>query len=242
MKVRARRGEAQTHAEAFDYADLLDELEPQDVPPNLVVEDGPMAAKLARASALVTVSSTAALESVALGLPTLLLDDFGVSPALINTVFEGSGLFGSTVDLVEGRFGRADPAWLHDNYFHGPDADDWLRRLDAFVSAREIVPLRPLERNHDLSGGALRMAFERRRMLGEFDPSLLGRVALGVGVPARAVVRRARRVRRWLGGGAAEVAQAGLETAAGGLGDPHRGAAGDLLDPHRGGAVADAVR
>ncbi len=237
VKVRARRGEAQTHAEAFDYADLLDELEPRDVPPNLVVEDGPMGEQLARAGVLATVSSTAALESVALGLPTLLIDDFGVSPAMINTVFEGSGLFGSLDDLVEGRFRRADPAWMHDNYFHGPDADDWLRRLDAFVSAREIVPLRPLERSHNLSGGALRMAFERRRMLGEHDRSLLGRVAWGVGVPARGVVRRVRRLRRWAAGGAADAAGSGLETAAGGLLDPRRGRAADgLTDPHRGGA------
>lgn len=219
VKVRARRGEAQTHAEEFDYSDLLDEL---DVPPNLVIEDGPMAEKLARAGALVTVSSTAALEAVALGLPTLLIDDFGVSPAMINTVFEGSGLFGSTGDLVEGRFHLAEPAWTHDNYFHGQDADDWIRRLDAFVSAREIVPLRPLERNHNLSGGALRTAFERRRMLGEHDRSLLGRLAWGVGVPARAVVRQVRRLRRWLTGGTADAAGRGLETAAGGLLD-HRG-------------------
>ena len=221
VKVRARRGEAQTHAEAFDYADLLDGFDA--LPPNLVVEDGPMAEKLARASALVTVSSTAALESVALGLPTLLIDDFGVSPAMINTVFEGSALFGSTGDLVEGRFRLADPAWTHDNYFHGTDADDWIRRLDSFVSAREIVPLRPLERNHDLSGGALRIAFERRRMLGPYDRSLLGRVAWGVGVPARAVVRRVRRLRRWVSGGAADDAGRGLVTAAGGLLEPHGG-------------------
>jgi hypothetical protein len=228
VKVRARRGEAQTHAEAFDYADLLDAV---DAPANLVVEDGPMAEKLARAGALVTVSSTAALESVALGLPTLLIDDFGVSPAMINTVFEGSGLFGSTSDLVEGRFREADPAWTHDNYFHGAGADDWIRRLDAFVSAREIVPLRPLERSHNLSGGALRAAFERRRMLGEYDRSLLGRVAWGVGVPARGVVRGVRRLRRWVTGGAADAAGRGLETAAGGLLDPHGDAA----------ASADAV-
>ena len=226
VKVRARRGEAQTHAEAFDYADLVDEVA---TPANLVVEDGPMAEKLARAGALVTVSSTAALESVALGLPTLLIDDFGVSPAMINTVFEGSGLFGSTSDLVEDRFRVADPAWTHDNYFHGPDADDWIRRLDAFVSAREIVPLRPLARCHNLSGGALRTAFERRRMLGEHDRSMLGRVAWGVGVPARGVVRRVRRLRRLLMGGAADAAGRGLETAAGGL-----------LDPHAGGAAASA--
>lgn len=197
VKVRARSGEAQTHAEEHDYADLLAELARLvDVPANLVVEDGPMADKLARAAALVTVSSTAALEAIALDLPALLVDDFGVSPAMINTVFEGSGLFGSTEDLVAGRFRHADPAWLADNYFHEAGADDWASRLDALVEAREIVPLPPLARRHDLSGGALRTAFERRRMLGEHDRSLTGAIAWGVGVPARGVVRRVRRLRR----------------------------------------------
>ncbi|WP_165308332.1 DUF6716 putative glycosyltransferase, partial [Agromyces binzhouensis] len=191
VKVRARAGEAQTHEEAHDYADLMGDLGAAgELPRNLVVEDGPMAAHLARAGALVTVSSTAALESIALGLPTLLLDDFGVSPAMINTVFEGAGLFGSTDDLEAGRFRLAEPAWLADNYFHGHDADDWAARLTALVESREIVPLPHLERRHDLSGGALRSAFERRRMLGEHDPSLAGALAWGVGVPARGVVRR----------------------------------------------------
>jgi hypothetical protein len=196
VKVRARRGEAQTHFEEHDYGDLLDDLADgaTEVPPNLVVEDGPMAEKLALAKAVVTVSSTTALEAVALGLPALLLDDFGVSPAMINTVFEGSGLFGSMRDLVEGRFRQADAAWLSDNYFHDREADDWFGRLHALVEAREIVPLPRLARRHDLMGGALRGAYERRRMLGSYDREPLGTAAWGLGVVARGVVRRARRL------------------------------------------------
>jgi hypothetical protein len=199
VKVRARRGEAQTHYEEHDFADLVADLA-GGIPANLVVEDGPMAEKLARATALVTVSSTAALEAVALGLPVLLLDDFGVSPAMINTVFEGSGLFGSTDELVEGRFRHADAAWLADNYFQGPDADDWIGRLHALVEAREIVPLPRLERRHDLAGGALRTAYERRRMLGRYDRSVLGAASWGAGLAARAVVRALRRLGRRLAG------------------------------------------
>ncbi|WP_335622276.1 DUF6716 putative glycosyltransferase [Agromyces aureus] len=203
VKVRARRGEAQTHDENFDYADLLPEVDP---PANLVVEDGPMAEKLATAAALVTVSSTAVLEAVALDLPALVIDDYGVTPAMINVVFEGSGLIGSTVDLVEGRFKAADAAWLADNYFHAEAAADWVRRLESFVEARELVPLRPLPRRRDLSGGLLRSAFERRRMLGDHDRSLLGSVAWGVGVPVRGAVRRVRRLRSRRARGGAPVA------------------------------------
>lgn len=232
VKVRARSGEAQTHAESYDYADLLAEL--AEVPANLVVEGGPMAARLARAAALVTVSSTAALEAIALDLPVLLVDDFGVSPAMINTVFEGAGVFGSTTDLVAGRFRHADPAWLADNYFHEPDADDWASRLAALVEAREIVPLPPLERRHDLSGGALRIAFERRRMLGAHDRSLTGAIAWGLGVPARAVVRRVRRlqrlVRRWPGDADVAVAPSARGVALGADSVDGRGVPGDVRE------------
>ena len=124
VKVRARAGEAQTHAEAYDYAELLADAVVRaelggTLPPNLVVEDGPMAEHLARASALVTVSSTAVLEAIAEGVPALVIDEFGVAPKLINTVFEGSGLFGGAEALAAGEARHPDPEWLDDNYFHG---------------------------------------------------------------------------------------------------------------------------
>ncbi len=52
------------------------------------------------ARALVTVSSTAALEAMAVGLPTLIISDFGVSADMINTVFDGSGCLGTLDDLA----------------------------------------------------------------------------------------------------------------------------------------------
>jgi hypothetical protein len=200
VKVRARRGEAQTHAEAHDYAELLGDPDVHralggSLPPNLVVEDGPMAEHLARAAGLVTVSSTAALEAVASGLPTLLIDEFGVTPRLINTVFEGSGLFGGTDAIAGWEFRRPADDWLDDNYFHGVGHDDWAARLDVLLDRRTAGELPLQMRTHNLSGGALRRAFERKRMLGEHDRSLAGAAAMAVAIPARWVVRRARRAR-----------------------------------------------
>ena len=213
VKVRARRGEAQTHAEAFDYADLLGDPEVRralggSLPPNLVVEDGPMADHLANAAGLVTVSSTAALEAVASGLPTLLIDEFGVTPRLINTVFEGSGLFGGADAIAGWELRRPADEWLADNYFHGGEHDDWAVRLEALLDRRAAGELAPRTRAYNLSGGALRRAFERKRMLGEHDRSLAGAASMIVAIPTRWVVRRARRVRALLaapGMGVAEV-------------------------------------
>jgi hypothetical protein len=197
VKVRAERGEQQTHFESHDYADLIPELSPPP-PPNLVVAGGAMEAHLAGAAALVTVSSTAAIEAVALGVPTLVMEDFGVSPDLINTVFEESGLLGNCGDLVEGRFKRADAAWRSDNYFHDPAENDWVAAVGELLDAHRAATLPLNSLTHGLFGGPLRRAWDRKRALGRFDRSWSGRLALAVGMPARWALVRARRVRRWL--------------------------------------------
>jgi hypothetical protein len=197
VKVRAARGEQQTHAERYDYADLMDELRPR-APHNLVVAGGAMADHLAGAAGLVTVSSTAAIEAIALSIPVIIVNDFGVSAELINTVFEGSGLLGNCGDLVEGRFRHPEAAWLDDNYFHGADKNDWLRRVDELVAIRATgdFPLKPLR--HGAFGGVLRRAWDRKRALGRFDRSWSGMVALVLGTPVRyaLVVIRGVRSRR----------------------------------------------
>jgi hypothetical protein len=89
-------GEEQTHTESYPLPDLL----APDAPPNLVVESGPMSEHLRRARGFVTISSTAVLEARALGIPSILLDDFGVDASLINEVFADSGLLALSSDLI----------------------------------------------------------------------------------------------------------------------------------------------
>lgn len=194
IKVRGLPGEPQTHAERFGYAELLPELDPP-APANLVVAAGPMAEHLAGAAALVTVSSTAAVEALAMGVPVIALDDFGVSDRLINTVFVGSGLLASSRELVTGRFRTPHPDWLDDNYFHGAQADDWADQVVELVALRDADAL-PLKRQpHGTLGGRLRHAWDRKQALGVADRSVSGRLALAVGIPARQTMRIARRLR-----------------------------------------------
>ena len=190
VKVRARAGEAQTHAESYDFADLLADPSVRaelggTLPPNLVVEDGPMADHLARASALVTVSSTAVLEAVAEGVPSLVIDEFGVEPKLINTVFVGSGLFGGADDARRrARRGIRTPEWLDDNYFHGADADDWLERLDGLV-ARRRGRAAPARRRGSTTSRAARCVGRSSASgcSGHHDRSLEGAAAMLVACP-----------------------------------------------------------
>ena len=187
IKVRALAGEGQTHEERIDYAGLL-KAEFGPVPANLVVEAGPMADHLRAASALVTVSSTAAIESVAMGIPTLIIDDFGVSTELINEVFIGSGLLGSTRDLMAREFQAPDEEWLRDNYFHDEADNSWIAAIEQLVEANRAGGLAPMPRVIRGGGGALRRAWDRKRALGSADHSPLGYLALIVGTPARIVV------------------------------------------------------
>ncbi|WOF23320.1 hypothetical protein N8K70_01215 [Microbacterium betulae] len=195
LKLRSVRGERETHPERHAYAELLEARSGR--PPNLVVASGPMSRALDSAQGLVTVSSTAAVEAVARGIPVILLDLFGVSGPLVNTVFAGSGLFGDEDAVARREFRSPDPRWLRDNYLHDPAEDDWAERLAALVSLRrrgELPVTPPLARR----GGRLRDAWERKRVLGRHDRTASGTVALVIGAPARGVVRMAQRVRRVL--------------------------------------------
>ncbi|MCD1268715.1 hypothetical protein B5M43_007630 [Microbacterium sp. MEC084] len=162
-----------------------------------------MGRALETAEGIEAVSSTAAVEAVARGVPVLALDMFGVSDELINTVFAGSGLLGGADDLVARRFRHPDPGWLADNYFHPSEDDDWTAVVAELVGRRragELPPREPLPRR----GGPLREAWHRKRVLGPYDRSVAGAAALALGHPARAAVIGAHRLRRAWGAGRAD--------------------------------------
>lgn len=153
VKLRARKGERQTHNEEHPY-DALWETEHARLGhavDALRFVDGPMAEWLQPGTALVTVSSTAALESLALKLPTALVDDFGVSEELLNEPFTGSGCLVSLADA--GKLFREDgpvpdAAWLDENYLHSseselPDAVAALAAQRADGTLRALPDVRP---------------------------------------------------------------------------------------------------
>lgn len=124
IKLRAKAGEPQTHLEAFPYDSLFEKLQAEQrigADSRLCFDTGSMSEALTDGSALVTVSSTAALESLDRGLPTLILSDFGVSAQMINTVFVASGVIGTLDDVIGLSFGEPTKAWLRENYFHRVD-------------------------------------------------------------------------------------------------------------------------
>jgi len=195
VKLRGRPGEHETHREFDSYPDLLAGI--GDAPENLVVSYAPMREALQSAEGLVTVSSTAAIEAAARGVPVIALDEFGVSPELINVVFTGSGLLRPAAEVVARRLGHPEPGWLADNYFHDAREDTWLREVRALVDRRARGALAPRDAPR-IAGGRAREAWDRRQALGRRDRSVTGRIAATVGTPIRAVLGLARRARRWM--------------------------------------------
>ena len=110
VKLRATGGEPQTHRERWSYPALFDDLVRQGrVGSNAIrFTSGSMAAALNTARGLATVSSTAALEAMAAGVPVLIISDFGVSADLINLVFADSGCLGTLDDLRADRLAQPD--------------------------------------------------------------------------------------------------------------------------------------
>ncbi|WP_319922860.1 DUF6716 putative glycosyltransferase, partial [Streptomyces griseiscabiei] len=98
IKLRSMPGEATTHVEADPYQLLVEELA-EAAPANLRLVYGNMGEVLDRTDLLVTVSSTAALESMHRGIPTAILTDFGVREAHGNHYFLHSGCLASWDDL-----------------------------------------------------------------------------------------------------------------------------------------------
>ena len=100
LKLRSKPGEHTTHIEELPYQKLVQRLDP---PANFRLVYGNMGEVLDRTDLLVTVSSTAALESLHRRIPTVVLTDLGVREALGNHHFVGSGCLASWDQLDDGH-------------------------------------------------------------------------------------------------------------------------------------------
>ncbi len=143
VKLRSLPGEQTTHVENYPYQELLHDLA-EPAPPNLQLRYGNMGEVLDGTDLLVTVSSTAALESLHRSVPTAVLTDFGVRENLGNHYFIGSGCLASWDELDAGLVPEADRGWVRR---HGVGADDPYRELQERIAklraCGEMPPLNP---------------------------------------------------------------------------------------------------
>ncbi|GAA2395991.1 hypothetical protein GCM10010420_21980 [Streptomyces glaucosporus] len=147
VKLRSKPGEHTTHIEEQPYQKLAAKL-PGGLPSNCRLVYGHMGEVLDRTDLLVTVSSTAALESLHRGIPTAVLTDLGVREALGNHHFLGSGCLISWDQLDEGALPEPDAAWTARQgvVADGPyeAAFDAAReRVAALVARETLLPITP---------------------------------------------------------------------------------------------------
>ncbi|MFD3734513.1 DUF6716 putative glycosyltransferase [Streptomyces sp. NPDC058632] len=109
LKLRSKPGEHTTHIEELPYQKLVQRLDP---PANFHLVYGHMGEVLDRTDLLVTMSSTAALESLHRRIPTVVLTDLGVREALGNHHFVGSGCLASWDQLDAGHRPVPDEEWV----------------------------------------------------------------------------------------------------------------------------------
>ncbi|MFJ8536357.1 DUF6716 putative glycosyltransferase [Streptomyces sp. NPDC093591] len=131
LKLRSKPGEHTTHIEELPYQKLVQRLEP---PANFKLVYGNMGEVLDRTDLLVTISSTAALESLHRRIPTVVLTDLGVRETLGNHHFVGSGCLASWDQLDDGHRPAPDEEWVSRQ---GVVADGSY--ATAFDAARERI-------------------------------------------------------------------------------------------------------
>ncbi|MGW7314619.1 DUF6716 putative glycosyltransferase [Streptomyces sp. NPDC054854] len=140
VKLRSKPGEATTHVEAHHYQVLAEQLE-EPLPPNLHFVYGNMSETLDRTDLLVTVSSTAALESMHRGMPTAILSDLGVREVHGNHYFAASGCVTDWTAIDEGAAPLAHESWTTDQGIRALDPYGELRtRIDELWG----IPLPPI--------------------------------------------------------------------------------------------------
>uniref|UniRef100_A0AAU1HYD9 Uncharacterized protein n=1 Tax=Streptomyces sp. NBC_00180 TaxID=2903632 RepID=A0AAU1HYD9_9ACTN len=131
LKLRSKPGEHTTHIEELPYQKLVQRLDP---PANFKLVYGNMGEVLDRTDLLVTISSTAALESLHRRIPTVVLSDLGVREVLGNHHFVGSGCLASWDRLDDGYSPTPDEEWVSRQ---GVCADGSY--ATAFDAARERI-------------------------------------------------------------------------------------------------------
>ncbi|MFD8814513.1 DUF6716 putative glycosyltransferase [Streptomyces sp. NPDC059627] len=131
LKLRSKPGEHTTHIEELPYQKLV---QGKDVPANFQLVYGHMGEVLDRTDLLVTMSSTAALESLHRRIPTVVLTDLGIREALGNHHFVGSGCLASWDQLDAGHRPVPDAEWVSRQ---GVAADGTY--ATAFDAARERI-------------------------------------------------------------------------------------------------------
>lgn len=144
IKPRSLPWERTFHQEELPYELLYQEIYGSHRPSNLLFAYGPLRTYLVPGTVLVTVSSTAVFEALALSAHGVVLSDLGIKESLGNHFFKDSGMLGTMDSILRDELPLPHRDWLAENGFH---TDDSLAALHGYVEAtlaRQEREQRPL--------------------------------------------------------------------------------------------------
>ncbi|MEV6028728.1 DUF6716 putative glycosyltransferase [Streptomyces sp. NPDC052036] len=194
LKLRSKPGEHTTHIEELPYQKLAQK---EDLPANFRLVYGNMGEVLDRTDLLVTVSSTAALESLHRRIPTVVLTDLGVREALGNHHFVGSGCLASWDQLDAGHEPVPDAEWVSRQGVaaegeYATAFDEARERITGLLAAGELPPLAPYY-TPVTAPGYLPGVLARHHLAPDGSPLPGAPAADKAPSPVRQIVRRAAR-------------------------------------------------
>lgn len=120
IKLRLPPGAKTVHPEPHHYEKIFPELR-VDRPENLSFAYGPMIEALETADLHITVASTAAVESISMGVPTAIISDFGPHEGYGVFHFIGSGMLRTIDQAMAGDVGAPEKEWMIENGFSETD-------------------------------------------------------------------------------------------------------------------------
>ncbi|MGR6972292.1 DUF6716 putative glycosyltransferase [Streptomyces cynarae] len=200
LKLRSKPGEHTTHIEELPYQKLARR---HDLPANFRLVYGNMGEVLDHTDLLVTVSSTAALESLHRRIPTVVLTDLGVREALGNHHFVGSGCLASWDQLDAGHEPTPDAEWVarqgvaaggtpSGGGSYATAFDEARKRIGELLATGELPPLKPYY-TPVTAPGYLPGVLARHHLAPDGSPLPGAPAADKAPGPVRQIVRRAAR-------------------------------------------------
>ena len=116
LKPRHRPGEGTFHKDDNHLEDLArDFLVVEDIPPNLIFDYRPIVTQLSETDLVMTVSSTAAVEAHAAGIPIAIVTDFGIKEPYGAEFFADCGALATFDEIKKGAWPTLNAAWVARN-------------------------------------------------------------------------------------------------------------------------------
>ncbi|MFT4303205.1 MAG: DUF6716 putative glycosyltransferase [Candidatus Woesearchaeota archaeon] len=112
IKIRRKKNEDNVHKTTYHLEDILKN---KKIPKNLIITYSPIQELIKKTDLMITISSTAAIESIAYGVKTYIITDFGINTKYGTSYFKGSNIFSNLDNIFNSTNKNIPSEWLDEN-------------------------------------------------------------------------------------------------------------------------------